>query len=80
MLDKNSINGDADQMCSPKLEVFTADCLLPEVVCTCCSTCCEDDDKDCNSNNDLANYDASFESGYARDGYELNPEKFVPAN
>lgn len=80
MLDKNSLHGSADEVCALNLQVFTTDCHVPEIVCTCCSKCCSDDDESCNSDNTLANYEASFETGYSRDGYDLEPEHFVPAN
>lgn len=80
MLDKNSIQGDLDEvLCDLDLEIFTSDCKLPEVVCTCCSICCSDDDDSCNAGYLLVNYEASIETEYSRDGYDLNPERFVPA-
>lgn len=80
MLDKNSIHGDADIICDLNLLVMTTDCEVPEVVCTCCSKCCADDDLACNSDNELANYEGSLERGYSRDTYALNVEHVVPAN
>jgi len=79
MLDKNSIHGDGDKVCGLNLDIFTSDCEDPEVVCTCCSKCCEDQDEDCNADNELYNYEASFETGYTQDGYDLDPQEFVPA-
>jgi hypothetical protein len=80
MLDKNNIHGNADVVCDLDLQVFTTDCNVPEVVCTCCSKCCSDTDATCNADNTLANYEASFESGYSREGYALNLQAFTPAN
>ena len=80
MLDKNSLQGDIDEVfCDKKLEVLTSDCKPPEVVCTCCSKCCSDDNDSCNADYSIAQYDASLETGYTREGYDLNPEHFVPA-
>lgn len=80
MLDKNSIHGDVDEvLCDLSIQVLTSDCTLPEVVCACCSQCCNDNDDSCNADYSLANYESSLETGYTRDGYVLNPETFVPA-
>ena len=65
MLDKNSIVGNAQAICNTEatnnnialeLTHFTTDCYpgrhgeKPEIDCRCCTTCCADDDLDCNNN------------------------------
>jgi hypothetical protein len=75
MLDKNSLHGDVDAIfcAKKKLEVLTSDCKLPEVQCSCCSKCCSDDNDSCNADYALGQLDASLETGYKQEGYDLNP-------
>ena len=65
-LDKNSLTGDAHDICeigADSLENFVTDC--EEVTCTCCEYCCYDDDDECNQMELMV----SFDDGYDRDQY-----------
>jgi hypothetical protein len=77
MLDHNSITGNATEVCKLNPQDFVTDC---EVVCPCCSECCQEGDDACSSKNKFWNYEPTWESGYKQDGYEWAPTNFVPAN
>lgn len=81
LLDGNSINGDADHICAAgavQPSKFTADCYpredgkAAEIECSCCTSCCLDNDSSCNDHAWTSNYDPSWEYGFVRPIYTFS--------
>lgn len=80
LIDGNSIKGNADYVCetAPQPSIFTADCYPgedgtpAEIKCSCCTTCCLDDDPRCNDHAWTSNYDPSWEYGFVRPTYTFS--------
>lgn len=69
-MDKNDLVGSTDAVCTlPSLQVFVADCALPEVDCPCCTKCCDDSDADCNKDLLLISYNPTWEDRYEKSDY-----------
>jgi hypothetical protein len=74
-MDKNSIGGSAEPVCSlDSLEVLVADCGgdTPEIDCRCCSKCCKDSDADCNKDLLMISYNPTWEDRYERVDYTIS--------
>jgi hypothetical protein len=71
IVDKNDIVGSADPICAmPNLSIryFVSDC-LDEMDCSCCTLCCADTDKTCNTGEWNGNIDWGNEQGGSRSSY-----------
>ena len=77
LLNGNGITGSADGICSRGMapSVFRTDCFgsNPEVPCSCCTLCCDDEDDECDSNEEvgIANLDPIWENSFERKFYEF---------
>jgi hypothetical protein len=74
LLDGNSFVGTADVVCKAadlSLQYFVTDCSgsKPEITCSCCTLCCEDQNKTCNAYEWAGNVDPIWEYGYERGRY-----------
>ena len=78
LLNNNSMTGSADGFCEggPVPSVFGTDCFgtIPEVVCRCCTLCCDDGDDACNSIEGLANLDPIWENSFERKFYKFGAD------
>lgn len=80
LLEKNSLVGSADVICDEPLfdiAFFSADCLEPELECSCCNFCCADADPGCNDFEWYANLDQTWEANYGRNNFQFGETPFV---
>ncbi|KAL3786582.1 hypothetical protein ACHAW5_004747 [Stephanodiscus triporus] len=71
LIDDNSLTGDTNDMCAHEIEYFVSDCASHpangvEIVCSCCTLCCHDENATCNDADWLANPEGIWETGYNR--------------
>lgn len=81
LLDKNHLEGKTKELCGlsgPSLKHFTSDCYPslnseagPEVLCLCCTLCCNDENLSCNDHDWTSSYDPKARYGYIRTSYEF---------
>jgi hypothetical protein len=89
-LDNNNLVGNVAELCRlptfqlprpfPDLEgreLITADCggTVPQIVCGCCTSCCSDDDPNCNTNTEIPNLDPTWEASYNRIYFKFGDKK-----
>lgn len=85
VLDGNNITGTADPICQSNktmsLKFFSADCDAPgpEVECSCCSVCCNDNNATCNNLEWRVNLDGIWEYDFQRMVYSFSQE-ILPAD
>ena len=84
MLDGNNITGTADPICGEtafNLTFFSADCDRPdpEVECSCCNVCCNDNNATCNNFDWRVNLDGIWEYDFQRLVYSFSQEA-LPAD
>ncbi|CAJ1930983.1 unnamed protein product [Cylindrotheca closterium] len=84
LLDHNALTGSADVVCSiPDLRLYVTDCeAVPtndpgvfeaaEIECSCCSTCCHEQNATCNMYDWNVNLDPIWEYGYTRYVYTFS--------
>eukprot|EP00537_Pseudo-nitzschia_pungens_P019540 CAMPEP_0172412928 /NCGR_PEP_ID=MMETSP1061-20121228/78158_1 /TAXON_ID=37318 /ORGANISM="Pseudo-nitzschia pungens, Strain cf. pungens" /LENGTH=794 /DNA_ID=CAMNT_0013149179 /DNA_START=188 /DNA_END=2572 /DNA_ORIENTATION=- len=82
VLDGNSITGSADPFCNANINTtfFSADCDTsdPEVTCSCCSLCCNDNNSTCNNLDWRINLDGIWEYDFQRFVYTFTQELMPP--
>jgi hypothetical protein len=69
LLEQNYLIGTADPVCPNKLTYLVADC---NVVCSCCTLCCKEEDSTCNAGDWDASIDPIWEYGFRRARYTYN--------
>lgn len=94
LIDDNNFEGSVNVLCerSDKIKYFIADCAsrnvsgdgglfdpeYPEVLCDCCTLCCNDGNETCNDSEWLGNHEGIWESGYDRWTWEFQAGKIGP--
>merc|ERR1712107_658392 len=84
LLDGNSLTGTSDVICtSPTINTtfFSSDCgePNPEIECTCCHLCCNDNNSTCNNYDWRVNLDGIWEYDYQRVVYSFT-QSLLPAD
>lgn len=88
-LDRNALTGSLDALCAlptfneaegdfDGTELLIADCdgVVPEIACTCCTTCCNDQVTACHDNFEIANLDPIWEFDNDRLRYSFGNTSF----
>ena len=69
LLEQNYVIGTADPICPNKPTYLVTDC---NVVCSCCTLCCKEDDTTCNAGDWDGSIDSVWEYGFRRARYSYN--------